>query len=436
MTALPVPDEPLPSWRPVFVAAMTLAACLTATVLGWGMFARLDAAVVAHGVLYAESQRKTVEHLEGGILRSLAVSDGDRVAEGEVVALLDSTQIEAQLAQLHAEARALASEIWRLEAEYAGRAVLDAATAPADPDEGRDGEVAAQAALFEVRLRAHAGQLAARQRQIDQLAAEAAASAARARSAVTQRESWRDERAKAARLVEQGAIPAQRLREIDRTIALLDGELGEAEGLAAAAREQIARTRAEMETLRQQRLVEAGEKLAEDRRRLAEVASQTRAAADVLERHRLRAPQAGVVVHIATVTPGAIVGSGVPLMEIVPDGDRLIAEIRLDPDTIDTVHVGREARVRLVAYKRAKAPTIDGEVIYVSADLLEDERDGSRYFAARVALDPDEVAGLGPDVTLAAGMPVEVAIRTGARRAGEYFVEPLFRHFNRALREE
>ena len=75
-------------------------------------------------------------------------------------------------------------------------------------------------------------------------------------------------------------------------------------------------------------------------------------------------------------------------MEIVPDGDRLVVETRLPPDAIDTVHVGRPAQVRLTAYKRAKAPTIDGEVIYVSADLLEDERDGSTYFEARVSLDP------------------------------------------------
>lgn len=448
MTALappaPAPDAALPSCRPAFLAAMTLIACLTATLLGWGMFARLDSAVVTHGVLYAESQRKTVEHLEGGILRALLVRDGDRVEEGEVVALLDSTQVEAELARLDAEALALTYEIWRLEAEYAGLPALDLATAPAEPADGREAEiadgreaeVAAQARLFDVRLRAHRGQVAALERQIDQLAAEAEANAARAGSAERQRASWQDERAKAARLVEQGATPAQRLREIDRAIAAAEGELGEASGRAAAARGQIARTRVDIGTLGQQRLVEAGEKLAEDRRRRAEVTAQARAARDILDRHRLRAPQAGIVVHIATVTPGAIVGSGVALMEIVPDGDRLIVEARLPPDAIDTVHVGREARVRLTAYKRAKAPTIVGEVIYVSADRLEDPRDGATYFEARIALDEDEIAALDHDVALTAGMPVEVAIQTGARRAGDYFLEPLFRHFHRALREE
>jgi len=130
-----------------------------------------------------------------------------------------------------------------------------------------------------------------------------------------------------------------------------------------------------------------------------------------------------------------VVPTGAPLMDIVPDADRLIASIRIPLDAIDTVHVGRKARVKLTAYHRAKGPVVEGEVIYVSADLIEDERDGSAFFEARVALDPATLARL-PGVTLTAGMPVEVAIRTGERRAGDYFLEPLTRSFGRALREE
>ena len=163
--------------------------------------------------------------------------------------------------------------------------------------------------------------------------------------------------------------------------------------------------------------------------------SQAAAARDVIARAALTAPQAGLVVQIHTVTPGAIIGSGQPLMDIVPDGDRLIVETRLPPDAIDTVHVGRTARLKLTAYKRAQTPVLTGEVIFVSPDLLEDERDGTPYFEARLAIDPADIAAHG-DVVLTAGMPVEVAIRTGERRAGDYFLEPFTRHLGRALREE
>lgn len=427
--------EPLPSYRGVFLVAMMTIVCGAAAFTGWGMYARLDSAVIAQGVMLAESQRKTVESLEGGILRSLTVKAGDRVKEGQVVALLNSTQVEAQLAQLHATQTTLTYEAWRLDAEDRNLDHLDPATAPLEPTEGRAEQVAAQVALFDARLQAHKGQIASLERQIEQLTAQAQGSTSQAEAGERQLAAWRNERESMATLVDKGATARLKLLEYDRNIAAIEGDRDENLRLAQAAREQIAGTEEDIATLRQQRLVEVREKLAEDRRRLAEIAGQIAGARDVQERKKLRAPQAGVVVNISTVTPGAVVGSGKPLMEIIPDQDRLIAQARIAPDTIDTVHVGRKARVRLVAYKRAIAQTVDGTVTYVSADLLEDPRDGSKYFEAKVALDPQEVATLH-NARLAAGMPVEIAIQTGERRAGDYMLEPLLRHLGRALREE
>ncbi len=426
---------PGPSLRPVFLTALATILCLVGALVGWGMFARLDSAVVTHGVLLAESERKSVEHLEGGILDELRVRLGQRVEKGEIVATLDATQPREQLAQLSSDRIALLFDIWRLEAEEAGAAALDPATAPIVPPEiGRD-RVTAQTRLFEARARAHAGQIAGLRRQIDELHAKIAASTGQARAAERQLALWAEERALTSELVEKGAAPRQKLLEFDRTIALLEGTRDENRALVAAATEDIARAEAEIETLEQQRLVEIAERLSESRRLVDGLKSRIRAAEDVLERHNLRAPQTGRVVDIRTITPGAVVGSGQPIMQIVPEGDRLIAEARVPPDAIDTVYAGRTASVQLTAYKRARAPVVVGEVIYVSPDLLEDERDGSSYFDVRVSIDPAQLDGRS-DVELLAGMPVEIAIKTGERRAGDYLLEPLMRHFGRAMREE
>ena len=428
------PDAGLPSYRAPLLVAVAAIASLMMSFGGWAMYARLDSAVVSKGILLAESQRKTVEHLEGGILKRLLVSRGDHVAAGQIVAQLDATQTEEQLAQIEANRLGLAYEIWRLEAEAAA-SVLVPALAPPAPADQRNGLIAAQQALFAARGRALDGQITSLRRQIDQLNAQRKANLAQATAASRQLESWTEERSLNARLVETGVTPRQKLFEMDRTIALLEGERDENLGLAAAAEGEIARAEADIETLRQQRLAEVGEQLSLARRELGALAAQARGAEDVLERRNLRAPQAGTIVDIRIVTPGAVVPSGAPLMDIVPDADRLIASIRIPLEAIDTVHVGRKARVKLTAYHRAKGPVVDGEVIYVSADLIEDERDGSSFFEARVALDPQGVAQF-PEVSLTAGMPVEVAIQTGERRAGDYFLEPLTRSFGRALREE
>ena len=424
------PLGPIGAWPQALRTALAMILFLVCTLGGWGIYARLDGAVVTQGVVLAESRRKTVENLEGGILSELLVAPGDRVRAGQPVARLDITQDRERLAQMEAERSALVFDIWRLEAEAQGRP-LDPALAPqADP-----ARIAAQMGLFDARLALHQGQIASMMRQADHLAAQARANRAQAHAFQRQIESWTQELANTESLVERGAATPQKIREINRTLSVLEGERDEYTALADANDRDGARVMADIDTLRQQRVAEAAELLAQSRRSLPALQAQIRAGRDILERRTLRAPQDGLVVDIPVVTPGAVIGSGVVVMEILPDADALVIQARMPPESIDTVHAGRKARVRLTAYRRATAPTIHGEVTYVSADLLEDPRDGSRYFEARVRLDAAELEQY-PDVALTAGMPVEVAIQTGERRAGDYMLEPILRHLRRAMRDE
>lgn len=429
MTTMIDPDS-LPGYRPVLLTALATILFLVLTLGGWGIYARLDSAVVTQGVVLAESRRKTVESLEGGILSQLLVAPGDRVRAGQPVALLDGTQDRERLAQMEAERLGLVFDIWRLEAEIRG-VTPDAADAPeADP-----ARTEAQLALHRARLALHERQIASLMRQADHLEAQAQASHARALASQRQIASWTQDRDNTRALVDRGAAPPQKLREIDRNLSVLEGERDEYAGLARAAERDRARVMADIATLRQQRIAEATGLLADARRKLPALEAQMRGVEDILRRRTLRAPQDGLVVDIPVVTPGAVIGSGAILMEILPEADALVVQARLPPEAIDTVHPGRGARVRLTAYRRAVAPTITGTVVYVSADLLEEPRDGTRYFEARVRLDAASLAR-HPDVALSAGMPVEVAIQTGERRAGDYLLEPLFRHMRRAMRDE
>ncbi|MGP3698420.1 HlyD family type I secretion periplasmic adaptor subunit [Rhodobacter sp. NSM] len=425
-------DSAAASYRPVFRAAVLLILALTITLGSWGIYARLDGAVITQGTILAESRKKTVENLEGGILERLLVLPGDRVVAGQPVAQLATLQDRERLAQLEAERVALRFDIWRLEAESLGADRLDPAKAPAaDPS-----RIEAQIRLFDSRLNAHRDRLRSLEQEITLLTAQAAASQAQARAAALQIESWRQERADLATLVDRGASPRQKLVELYRNITVLTGTREQQLALATAARADANRARVEISMADQLRLAEAAEKLAAAGRVLPGLEAQIRATQDILERRTLRAPQDGLVVEIPTVTPGAVIGSGTPVMEIVPDMDHLVIQMRLPPDAIDSVRQGGPARVRLTAYRRAIAPVVLGTVIFVSPDLIEDPRDATTYFEAQVALDPESLEEQPSWVRLGAGMPVEVSISTGERRAGDYLLEPILRHLRGAMHDQ
>ncbi|WP_187428011.1 Type I secretion system membrane fusion protein PrsE [Roseobacter fucihabitans] len=430
-------DETLTSYRPTLIAALLISLGMILAILGWSMFARLDAAIVANGILHAESDRKTVQHLEGGILAELFVRPGDAIKAGQVVARLDDTQISERLVQLRAEYEFSQFTLWRLSAEQDGIRP-DPDIAPdlgADQIPKRRAQTVAAMALYEARLQNHNAQIAALDHQIAQRRAQIDANTGLARSSAAQLASWTTERETINRLVQSGAAPERRLWELDRAIAVSAGTRDENEGLIAAARQDIARAVSDKEALTQTRLASIASELSDARRTLLTLNSQIRAAEDIRERHLMRAPHGGRVVDISVVTTGAVLGPGQVLMEILPADDQLIALVRLAPNAIDSVKPGGPAKVRMIAYKRSDAPLVNGTLSFVSPDILEDPATQTPYFEARVTLDADDLGKLD-ETPISAGMPVEVTLVIGTRRAGDYLIEPFARHFRRAFREE
>jgi HlyD family secretion protein len=146
-------------------------------------------------------------------------------------------------------------------------------------------------------------------------------------------------------------------------------------------------------------------------------------------------PQDGIVTDIRLVTPGGVIGPGQPLMDIVPVDDELIVEAKVEPKDIDSVQPGLPARVRLTSYTRALLPTVEATITYVSADMMTDQRTGNPYFTARARLSRESLKEW-PEVRLYPGMPAEVMIVTGERRAIDYLVAPLFERMRRAFHEK
>lgn len=154
----------------------------------------------------------------------------------------------------------------------------------------------------------------------------------------------------------------------------------------------------------------------------------------MLSRTHVTAPVSGTLVNLRVFTLGGVVGPGEALMDIVPAGEDLVIEARVDPTDVDVVYPGLPAQVRLTAFSQLTTPLLSGTVLQVSADSLVDERTGTTFYTARVALDPEQPEL--QDLKLQPGMPAEVMIVTGSRTPLDYLLKPIFTSLERSLREE
>lgn len=235
-------------------------------------------------------------------------------------------------------------------------------------------------------------------------------------------------------MLNKGYERRPRMLELKRTVAELKGRQGELANLIGRANAAIAGTMQEIANLEQTRLAEIARDIADAQKLEKDLSERIHAARDVRERRSVMAPQDGIVVDLRVVTPGGVIGPGQALMDIVPVDDEMIVEARVSPIDIERLHPGLPAEARLSAYKRSNAPVIAGVVNYVSADKLADARTGEPYFTVRLKLLAESLA-MSEGARLSPGMPVEVMINTGERRAIDYFVEPLTERMRHALRE-
>ncbi|HSK41659.1 MAG TPA: HlyD family type I secretion periplasmic adaptor subunit [Arenibaculum sp.] len=402
----------------------------------WAALAPLDSAAVAPGVVVVDGKRKTIQHLEGGIIDDILVRDGDFVETDEVLVRLSHVRPRATLDLLTGQYRTRLALKARLQAERDGH---DRIRFPAQLLDHRDEPelaetLAAQEQVFDARRRAFDGQITILNQRIAQYHDEIAGLEAQIAAEDRMLDLLGQEIADVQHLFDRGNARKPRLLELQRRAAEIEGERGRNRALIARARQQIAEMEQQIIELRHQRLKEVTGELQTIQAEIADQLQRLRDAADVLDRLDIRAPRSGIVVGLNFHTSGGVIGPGEPILDIVPQEDRLLVEARVRPEDIDDIRLGLPAQVRLTAYSARRTPTLDGKVVRVSADRLDEPRTGASYFETLVAIDPASLDRL-PEVSLSPGMPAEVLIVTGERTAFDYALSPVTDAINRAFRE-
>ncbi|MCJ7995721.1 HlyD family type I secretion periplasmic adaptor subunit [Rhizobium cremeum] len=425
------------SIRRHLAAGLALGLVLVGGAGGWAATTELAGAVVASGSFVVDSYVKKVQHPKGGVVGEILVQEGAQVRAGDVVMRLDATQTRASLAIVTKRLDELTARLARLEAE---RDDLDAIDFPDQLLARRDNPDVASAIrsetrLFEFRREARAGKkaqlgerIAQYEHEIEGLKAQEIAYADGLR--VLQSEIVSQET-----LQERGVVSVQRLNSLRTQAATFGGERGEKIAYQAQAQGRITETRLQILQIEQDLKTEVSQELREIQGQIGEFIERKTAAEDELKRIDIVAPQSGTVHQLVVHTVGGVVSPGEPIMLIVPKGEDLALDVRIQPKDIDQVQPGQKAVLRLSAFSQRTTPELNGHVNRVAADLSTDEKSGLTYYLVRLSISHEEMQKLG-GLTLVPGMPAEAMIKTGDRTALSYLVKPISDQINRAFREE
>ncbi|MGE3481412.1 MAG: HlyD family type I secretion periplasmic adaptor subunit [Gammaproteobacteria bacterium] len=406
---------------------------------GWASTGLLAAGAIAPGVVSPDSSRKTIQHLEPGIVGEIMVRDGDHVEAGAQLVLMEDTLARATHDMLVKQSQSLMGRQARLKAEQLNqnhidfpKELLEAAGKPEVTE-----ILSVQLQMFVARrvaLESRKRILQQRTRAIEEqiVGFEAQLAGARERVQII------DEELDGKRfLLDRMLVPKPQVLALERARTEITANIGQYQAAIAEGKQKITETELQLVGLDTDRADEIAAELDKVREEWGKVREQLRTTEDTLRRTVIVAPVSGTVVNLRFKTKGGIIQSGEPVLDIVPDKDELVIDAHVSPNDIDVVHAGLTAQVHFTAFaNRRSLPRIDGTVRSVSADTLRDEKTGAPYYLARVEVNREALAeALGSEHSLVPGMPAEVLIVTGERTLFGYLLTPVRDIFRRSLRE-
>ena len=403
----------------------------------WAALAPLAGAAIATGVVSPDGSRKTIQHLEGGIIKEILVREGDTVAAGQTLYKLEVTQAQANYSARREQWLRLVATRARLEAhaQDTPRMTLPPEVQNPDTEELR-AFVENQQQLFELRRRGLEERENILRQQLKQLEEQTRGKRLENEGLDLQLKLLEEEAEDKATLVRQRLARKPEYLAIQRTIAEVKARMGSNIATIGSLEERMGEIRLQVNQNRTQFRDQNAELLMKTNNDLAQLEESLIASQDILRRTEIIAPAAGTVLNMRFRTVGGVVRPGEPVVDLVPREDNLVIDARLPATDIDVVRSGLPAMVHLIPYLTRDTPMLEGTVTHVSADSNVDQKTEQRFYELKVAVDRSKLDALGHTIELSPGMPVEVFVMTRNRTALGYMFEPLTRSFRRAFRED
>jgi HlyD family secretion protein len=418
----------------------------------WASFAPLDGAAIATGEIITKSNKKIIQHLEGGIIKEILVEEGDSVEKDQPLIYLNNINTSTQAEILKERLFALMITESRLMAEKDNSNMeLDYDKNLEDiPEHKKIKIIANQTSLFKSRMNSINNQISIMNKKIDQTQNEIAALNAQLKSAEDQLTLVKEDLDGKRDLFKRNIIGKNQINVIEREYTTLIGRVSEYKSHISRAEQRIAESELEIINLKNKFHNDIVTELKEVSHSINEYKEKLSASIDVLNRAVIKAPQSGNITGLKYNTIGGIIPPGAIIMEITPNDQDMIIEAKIMPNNIESVITSRlkpeneveidgirgvKAKVRLTAFSPRKVGLLNAVMTYVSADTLTDQRSGMHYYLAYVRIPKSEIEKVNQNIKLYPGMPAVVYITTESRTLLSYLLSPITSTFENSFKE-
>ncbi len=402
----------------------------------WAVTAPLAKGLVATGIVVVDSRRKTIQHLEGGVVKAIYVQEGSRVKANDILLELDDTKARAERDMLRSRYLMKAAILDRLMALQTNSTQLMFRQELMNAKNSLDVSVliTTQTRLFQVLRHEQEGKRQILQQRVGQLeqkvkGLEAYHAATEKQMTLLEKEIQRMEGLLAKHLIDSAT-----LAERQQLFTQQQGELGKTVAGLWESKAAIGEAQLNILQLDKELQQEIAKEMSETQEAFIELKSQLDAAESVLARTVVKAPQAGVILGLKIHTLGGVIAPANPIMDIVPQNENLTIEAHIRPLDVDAILPNMLANVRFSSFKAKTTPELIAKVNDISADIITDTK-GDSYYLAKLTLVEGENAKLH-QLTVIPGMPVEVYVNAGTRTLMQYLFDPLAGVFRRGMRED
>jgi adhesin transport system membrane fusion protein len=399
-----------------------LACLLLALVIFWARNVELDQFVSGEGEVAPSDKVKVIQHLEGGSIAELFVTDGQAVKEGDPLVVVNLAISGTNREELGARLDALNLSRARLLAESSGQDF----TAPADIAKRRPDLAAAEQVAFQARRTELESRLRGAEERVKQQELAVREMTTTASAMATDMELARKNFEMSADLLRDGLTSKMDHLQREREVKLLEGKLAtlrasvpKAKAALAEAEQALNEEKSKFTSSVTADLGAVEEELARTQELMAEAQVQA-------QRRTIRSPVDGIVKNLRFHTLGGVIRPGDPIMEVVPANEDLVIEARLLPQDIGLVKVGQPVRVKISAYDFTRFGTLAGTLTFVAADSVNDA-DGRPFFQAQVKPERMFLGAQPGDMPITPGMTATVDVKTGTRSVLEYLLKPVVR---------